>query len=676
MKTARERFKKFIEDFYLVLVLVFLYAPILVMMVLSFNSSKSRSQWGGFTLKWYTQMFESATIMDALYNTLLIAFLSALIATILGTAAAIGLSAMKKLPRTICMGLNNIPMLNSDIVTGISLMLMFIAFGISLGFKTILFAHITFNVPYVMLSVMPKLKQTSRNTYEAAMDLGAGPVKAFFKVVFPDILPGVLSGFLMAFTMSLDDFIITHFTKGAGINTLSTLIYSEVRRGIKPSMYALSTVIFVTVLALLLITNFAPAKPQAKAGAGSFGPNAAPDRGKKPAWTGKAAIVLASFLIVGSVAYTSYLHFSSSHSDELYVYNWGEYISNGSDDSVDVVAAFEKLTGIKVNYTTFDSNESMYAKLKSGAANYDVVIPSDYMVAKMIAEGMLAPLDYSNIPNSQNIDAVYRDPDYDPTNAYTVPYMLCTTGIIYNTTMVENAPTKWADLWDEQYAGNILMFNNSRDAYAIAAFKNGTSINPETPEEVDEVVETLKAQKPLVQAYVMDEIFDKMIGGEAAIGVYYSGDAITMIDDNPDLAWAFPEEGSVLSVDCMTIPAASEHQEAAEMFINFMCETDIGKANAEYIGYTTPMQDVWEVLDEDLKESEIAYPPEEAAAKEKVFTALSDDVNSELDVKWSEMKSYDEGGSSLLFLALLAAMVALACFNIWRKVRRRNRNQY
>ena len=205
----------------------------------------------------------------------------------------------------------------------------------------------------------------------------------------------------------------------------------------------------------------------------------------------------------------------------LNVYNWGEYISNGSDDSVDVVAAFEKLTGIKVNYTTFDSNEFMYAKLKSGAANYDVVIPSDYMVAKMIAEEMLAPLDYSNIPNSQNIDAVYRDPDYDPTNAYTVPYMLCTTGIIYNTTMVEEAPTNWADLWDEQYAGNILMFNNSRDAYAIGAFKSGSSVNPQTTEDVDAVVDELKAQKPLVQAYVMDEIFDKMIGGEAAVGVYY-----------------------------------------------------------------------------------------------------------------------------------------------------------
>ena len=360
----------------------------------------------------------------------------------------------------------------------------------------------------------------------------------------------------------------------------------------------------------------------------------------------------------------------------LNVYNWGEYISNGSDDSVDVVAAFEQLTGIHVNYTTFDSNESMYAKLKSGAASYDVIIPSDYMVAKMIDEDMLLPLNYDNIPNFSLIDEQYRNPDYDPENAYTVPYMLCTTGIIYNTTMVDQAPTSWADLWDEQYAGNILMFNNSRDAYAIAAFKEGKSINPGTPEEVDEVMEQLKAQKPLVQAYVMDEIFDKMIGGEAAIGVYYSGDAITMIDDNPDLAWVFPEEGSVLSVDCMCIPATSQNQEAAEMFINFMCEVDVGVANAEYIGYTTPSTAVWEQLDDELKYSEIAYPSEEVEAKEQVFTALSEEVNSEQDVKWSEMKSYNEGGSGYLFLLLLLAMVVLACFNIWRKMRRKARNMY
>lgn len=258
MSSLRRRLWNIVHDFYLVFIMIFLYAPIATMIVLSFNSSKSRTRWGGFTLDWYSQLFESQTIMDALYNTLVIAFVSALCATIIGTAASIAINSMKRASKAVIMGITNIPMLNADIVTGISLMLGFIAFGISLGFETILISHITFNIPYVILSVMPKLKQTNKNTYEAAMDLGATPVYAFFKVIFPDIMPGILSGFLLAFTMSLDDFIITHFTKGAGINTLSTLIYSEVRRGIKPSMYALSTIIFLTVLILLLVTNFMP----------------------------------------------------------------------------------------------------------------------------------------------------------------------------------------------------------------------------------------------------------------------------------------------------------------------------------------------------------------------------------------------------------------------------------
>ena len=250
--------KKKLQNLYLLLIVIFLYAPIMTLMVLSFNSSRTRAKWGGFTGKWYVSLFQDEAIMSTLYNTLIIALLSALIATVIGTLASIGIQSMNRKFRTFMLGVTNIPMLNADIVTGISLMLAFIAFGISLGFKTILIAHITFNIPYVILSVMPKLKQTDKSTYEAAIDLGATPVYAFFKVVFPDILPGVLSGFLLVFTMSLDDFIITHFTRGAGINTLSTLIYSEVRRGIKPSMYALSTIIFLTVLILLLITNFAP----------------------------------------------------------------------------------------------------------------------------------------------------------------------------------------------------------------------------------------------------------------------------------------------------------------------------------------------------------------------------------------------------------------------------------
>ena len=319
------------------------------------------------------------------------------------------------------------------------------------------------------------------------------------------------------------------------------------------------------------------------------------------------------------------------------VYNWGEYISNGSDDSVDVVSAFEQLTGIKVNYTTFDSNESMYAKLKSGAADYDVVIPSDYMVAKMISEGMLKPLNYDNIPNFKKINQEYVDPDYDPQNAYTVPYMLCTTGIIYNTTMVEEPPTSWADLWDVEYAGNVLMFNNSRDAYAIAAKKMGLSLNPSSVEEVDDVMKELQAQKSVVQAYVMDEIFDKMEGGKAAMAPYYAGDALTMIDENPDLAFVSPEEGVNFFVDSMCIPASSKHKEAAEMFINFMCEPDVGYQNCDFIGYSTPITEVWERLDDDLKYSPIAYPSDEVMNKAEVFVTLPDDINAEMDAKWSEM---------------------------------------
>lgn len=252
--------RNFTRKIYIVLIFLFLYAPIFTLIVLSFNASKTRAKWGGFTLKWYASLFENEIIMQALWNTLSIALLSALISTIIGTIACISMQSMKKRYRTICLGITNIPMLNAEIVTGISMMLLFISLGIKFGFLTILLAHITFNIPYVILSVMPRMKQLNPNTFEAAMDLGASHVSAFFKVVFPDLLPGILSGFFMAFTMSLDDFIITHFTKGPGIDTLSTKIYTEVKKGIKPEMYALSAIIFVSVLVLLILVNYTPKK--------------------------------------------------------------------------------------------------------------------------------------------------------------------------------------------------------------------------------------------------------------------------------------------------------------------------------------------------------------------------------------------------------------------------------
>ena len=635
------KLKRFFQDFYLVFVLIFLYAPILTMMVLSFNTSKSRTDWGGFTLDWYAQMFESSSIMDALYNTLLIAFISALAATILGTVAAIGISSLKKTPRNIAMGINNIPMLNSEIVTGISLMLAFLAFGISLGFKTILLSHITFCVPYVILSVMPKLKQTSRYTYEAAMDLGAGPVEAFFRVVLPDIMPGVLSGFLLAFTMSLDDFIITHFTRGAGINTLSTLIYSEVRRGIKPSMYALSTVIFVTVLALLLITNFSSEKQGKSRGL----PLTEAEKAKRRHVENvrKGLLVTASFFVVAAVPFTTYRHFASPASNELYVYNWGEYI----DESV--IQDFEAETGIHVVYDLFETNEEMYPVIEAGGVAYDVVCPSDYMIQKMVENDLLAEIDFDNIPNIDQIDPEYmeRSKAFDPENKYSVPYTWGTVGILYNDKRLEELgvepPDSWMDLWDPRLSGEILMQDSVRDAFMCALKPLGYSLNSTDPGELEEAKELLIQQKPLVQAYVIDQVRDKMLGEEAAVGVIYSGEMLYLqeLAEGKDfhLEYVIPEEGTNLWIDSWVIPKNARNKENAEKWIDFLCRPDIAKRNFEYITYATPNRGAFELLDPELQQNKAVFPDWDSLQNAEVYQYLGDEVDSLYNELWKEVKS-------------------------------------
>ena len=635
------KLKRFFQDFYLVFVLIFLYAPILTMMVLSFNTSKSRTDWGGFTLDWYAQMFESSSIMDALYNTLLIAFISALAATILGTVAAIGISSMKKTPRNIAMGINNIPMLNSEIVTGISLMLAFLAFGISLGFKTILLSHITFCVPYVILSVMPKLKQTSRYTYEAAMDLGAGPVEAFFRVVLPDIMPGVLSGFLLAFTMSLDDFIITHFTRGAGINTLSTLIYSEVRRGIKPSMYALSTVIFVTVLALLLITNFSSEKQGKSRGLPLT--EAEKARRRHVENVRKGLLVTASFLVVAAVSFTTYRHFASPDSNELYVYNWGEYI----DESV--IQDFEAETGIHVVYDLFETNEEMYPVIEAGGVAYDVVCPSDYMIQKMVENDLLAEIDFDNIPNIDQIDPEYmeRSKAFDPENKYSVPYTWGTVGILYNDKRLEELgvepPDSWMDLWDPRLSGEILMQDSVRDAFMCALKPLGYSLNSTDPGELEEAKELLIQQKPLVQAYVIDQVRDKMLGEEAAVGVIYSGEMLYLqeLAEGKDfhLEYVIPQEGTNLWIDSWVIPKNARNKENAEKWIDFLCRPDIAKRNFEYITYATPNRGAFELLDPELQQNKAVFPDWDSLQDAEVYQYLGDEVDSLYNELWKEVKS-------------------------------------
>lgn len=632
--------KKTLQNIYLSLIIFLLYAPIVTLVVLSFNNSKTRAKWGGFTGKWYISLFQNEQIMSALYTTLVIALLSALIATLIGTAAAIGIQGMKRKSRTIAMGITNIPMLNADIVTGISLMLLFIAVGsglkylginFSLGFATVLIAHITFNIPYVILSVMPKLKQTKRSTYEAALDLGASPIYAFFKVVFPDILPGVFSGFLLAFTMSLDDFVITHFTKGPGVDTLSTKIYSEVRKGIKPEMYALSTLLFVSVLILLILINVSPNKK------GSTDKTLNVKKSQKAVHFVLCKVVpaiMAVVVIAGGIFYSSKEDLSGTN--QVIVYNWGEYLDP------EVITLFEKETGINVVYEEFETNEIMYPKVQSGAIAYDVVCPSDYMIQRMIENDLLAELNFDNIPNVKNIGQEYfkQSRQFDSENKYSVPYCWGTVGILYNKTMVDEPIDSWSVLWDEKYIDNILMQDSVRDAFAVALKYKGHSLNSTDLDELEEAKELLIEQKPLVQAYVIDQVRDKMIGNEAAIGVIYSGEAIYTQLENPNLEYVIPKEGSNVWIDSWVIPKNAKHKENAEAFINFLCRPDIAKMNFDYITYSTPNTAARELIEDPaIRNSKIAFPDASELERCETFQFLGDKNDAIYNKLWREIKS-------------------------------------
>lgn len=346
------------------------------------------------------------------------------------------------------------------------------------------------------------------------------------------------------------------------------------------------------------------------------------------------------------------------------VYNWGEYISDGSDGLLDVNAEFAELTGIKVNYSTYATNEELYAKLKGGGSNYDIIIPSDYMIARMIKEGMLKKLNYENIPNFANIMDKFKGQNYDPQDEYSVPYTWGTVGIIYDNTAIDLPPEEidWDILWDEKYKDSILMFDNPRDSFAISQILLGFSINSENPKELTAAAEKLKEQKSLVQSYVMDEIFDKMGAGEAVLAPYYAGDAVTLMDEYEHLGFAIPKSGTNLFIDAMCIPYCASQKEAAEMYINFMCEPDIAYATTSYIGYSTPNQAAFEMLDDEVKNDGISYLSDEYIEENTtVFANLSDEANQHMQNLWTDMKSTQENDKNKwLVPAFLLSCIALS----------------
>ena len=626
-----------------ILIFIFLYIPMAVLIVASFNTGKDITNFEGFTLQRYAELFQDEHLLQLLRNSLVISILSTAISTVFGTVAAVGIHNLKPKMRKVVMSLTNIPMTNPDIVTGVSLSLLFVFVGTkmlgqrdALTFWTLLIAHITFSLPYVILNVMPKLQQMDNSLTDAAMDLGCTPLQAFFKVTLHEIMPGIVSGAIMSFTMSLDDFVISYFVSGLGFVTLPVEIYSYTKKPIQPKIYAMFTLLFLLIFVLMVTMNLLQLRSDKVKSVRRSRSDSKPMRSFKRV----CAACCALLLILGCGWLILLPH--TQEQITLNVYNWGQYIADGSDGSMEVIKEFEsRYPHIKVNYSTYDSNEIMYSKLSNGGITVDLIIPSDYMIARMINENMLLPLNFDNIPNYQYIDESFRNTAYDPENIYSVPYTWGTVGILYNTKYVDEADvTGWEVLWNEKYAGKILTFGNSRDAFGIAQYLLGYDVNTTDKDELRECAELLKKQKPVLQQYVMDEIFAIMQNEEAWIAPYYAGDCLTMMGENENLAFYLPEDqGFNLFIDAMCIPTCAKEKDAAELFINFLCDPEIAGANMDWICYGTPLSAAKEFIDPETVADPVTYPDESILVNGSSYAYLPEEISRFMEGLFMEVRT-------------------------------------
>ncbi|GLG91094.1 extracellular solute-binding protein [Sellimonas catena] len=612
----------------MILMIAFFYLPILYMIIFSFNDGKSLTSFTGFSLRWYQHMLESQDMMTALYTTFSIAILATIVATVVGTVAAIGLSSSRKVIRNIMEQVNNLPMMNPEIVTAIGFMLLFITFKVEKGYVTMLLAHIAFCIPYVMLSVMPKIRSLDPNLADAAMDLGATPFKALTKVIVPQITPGIVSGALIAFTMSVDDFIISYFVTGSGVKNLSIVVYTMSKR-VNPSINAVSTLVVVIITIVLLVINLAPviaAKRVKKGGAV-----------KRKRWV--PAVTVCCVLAVAVVALQrggitgKDLPFKGQ---TLHIYNWGEYTGEN------IIGDFEEETGATVVMENFDSNEQMYIKVANGEA-YDILVPSDYMIQRLIEEDYLQKLDKSKLDCFDKLsDAVLGLP-YDPNNDYSVPYFWGTVGIVYDKTKVdiEDLEREGYNIFlDQKYRGDVYLYDSERDSFMMALKALGYSMNTENEAELNEAYEWLvQCVETMDTEIVTDEIIDNMAQGRKALGLIYSGDASYVMAENEDMGYFMPETGTNLWSDAMVIPKNAKNPDLAHAFINYASDYDGAYDNSSYVGYTSANQEVMDDLSGEGGDYEgiNAYIPRTGNENDEVFEYNADTKKIISDL-WSRVK--------------------------------------
>ena len=619
----------------LALTLLFFYFPILYIIVFSFNDSRSLTQFGGFSLRWYERMFADSNMMEAVVYTVLIAVIATAVSTVVGTVTAIGLSKSSRVLSAIVERVNDLPVMNPDIVTAISLLMFFSVLTVRKGFGTMLLAHIMFCIPYVMLSVTPKLRSLDPNLIDAAMDLGATPFQALTRVIVPQIRPGIVSGALIAFTMSFDDFVISYFATGNGVNNISILVYTMSKR-VNPSINALSAIVILLITLALGIVNLVPILRERSERSG----NAKPVNRKVLA---AVAAVLVVAVTAAAVMGGTARHRREQDAVEKYgssvlkLYLPGEYLGE------DVISNFESLYGVSVIVENFDSNEMMYTKLQAGDS-YDVLIPSDYMIERLIKGDYLQPLDKSLIPNLDNLAEAVVGLDYDKNGEWSVPYFWGSVGLVYNHENVDPKVMEaegWEILRDTDYAGRIYVYDSERDSFMMAFKALGYSMNTDDPAEIEAAYEWLRQMNNTMSPiYVTDEVIDSMINGYQDIAVVYSGDATVILDENEDMSFFMPKEGTNIWCDAMVIPQNAENPLLAHEFINYILSYEAAFDSSETVGYASPNAEVLEEMSsqEDLYAENEAYLPRSDGANDEMF---HDNVTlqRELSKYWIRVKA-------------------------------------
>ena len=614
---------------YIVLMYAFFYLPILVTMVFSFNSSKSLTSFSGFSLRWYEKLVTDSNIIAAVYVSVSIALIATLVSTVLGTITAIGLSKSKKILKEWILNVNNMPIMNPEIVTAIGLMILFTSARMERGYITMLLAHIAFCTPYVIVSVYPKVRAMDHNLADVAMDLGATPYQALMKVILPMLKPGIFAGMLLAFTMSIDDFVISYFVTGNGVSNISIIVYNMTKRT-NPTINALSTILILVVVIVLVLVEVIPRIVKRRRDHQVVMENA------KSGFMKKTAIAAGAVVTIVIICFCIHNFMNINNKSVLRVYNSGEYVDT------QLIERFEEENDCQIIYETFDSNESMYTKLQSGA-EYDILVPSDYMIERLMKEKFLKKIDWTKITNRDKIIPKLLDNNFDKGNNYTVPYYWGTVGILYNKKKVSQKDLQqgWDILRNEKYKGKIYMYDSERDSFMIALKALGYSMNTHNKKELQEAYQWLMKQSETMDpVYVGDDVMDNMISGNKDMAVVYSGDGAYIISENENMGFMVPEQGSNVWTDAMVITKYCENTDLAHKFINFFLQEDVAIQNTEYIGYDSAVKSVYEYYRDEEYAGNPGCAPDTSNPKNEEFRYQEKEIKEYCAGLWTKVKSH------------------------------------